>query len=283
MQIEGEHFSMPIHSRGAGQNVIAGTGRPDRLSGDSGNDTLLGNAGNDTLIGGPALKDPSQAADSDNDSLSGGAGADSVFGGWGNDQLAGGPGADTIAGGWGDDTIQGDQGDDLIEGGPLGLVTYPDNDLLIGGAGDDTMRGNFGADTLIGGPGNDRLEPGAGDDVMSGGPGRDSFVFGISAPIIPFIAIDRNDRILDFEQGKDVIDLSALNRLVGADDLDFVFIGDAAFSGSGTPEIRAFTAGGETVIELDIAQGILAAPDGVADGVIRLAGQYQLSAADFVL
>jgi Ca2+-binding RTX toxin-like protein len=274
---------MATISGGNGPQVIPGTSEPDLLSGDWGNDTLLGLGGGDTLLGGPGQPDPFQTDTADDDVILGGAAADSLFGGWADDLLDGGAGADSLSGGWGDDTMHGGAGDDLLAGGTIGTAVFDDDDLMFGGAGNDTLRGFFGNDTMIGGSGDDEITPHAGDDVMLGGPGRDSFLFGISAPRMPFIGIDRNDVILDFKPGQDVLDLSALNYLGGTDDLDFVFIGDAPFSGSGTPEVRAVVADGWTVVELDVQFGTFQAPDGQADGVIRLAGELRLSEADFVL
>jgi VCBS repeat-containing protein len=64
--------------------------------------------------------------------------------------------------------------------------------LLEGGSGKDFILGTTGGDTLVGG---------AGDDTLFGGDGHDVFVFQSG---------DGDDRIADFVQGEDQIDLSAL-------------------------------------------------------------------------
>ncbi len=72
-------------------------------------------------------------------------------------------------------------------------------DDLYGRAGDDILRGGKGADWLFGGAGDDRLNDGRGKDVMIGGDGADIFEMTRDGQI---------DRIRDFEQGLDRIDLS---------------------------------------------------------------------------
>ena len=168
-------------------------------------------------------------------------------------------------------------------GGLVGLVSFQDHDVLLGGNGDDTLRGLPGDDTLEGGNGDDVLEPNAGNDVLHGGNGADTFVFGFGAPLVPGTLIDRGDRIMDFEQGSDVLDLRNLNRVNGPVDLEFAFIGDAPFTGGGRPEARAFVDDGETVVELDIQLGAVVAPDGRADGIVRIAGEHRLGEGDFLL
>lgn len=64
------------------------------------------------------------------------------------------------------------------------------------------IRGGFGADQLSGGPLDDTISSGAGDDILSGGAGGDRFVFG---------EVDTGrDRIMDYDQTADIIDLSAM-------------------------------------------------------------------------
>ncbi len=82
------------------------------------------------------------------------------------------------------------------------------NDRILSGAGDDTVygdvgndfvRGNAGDDVLFGGQGGDTLRGDDGDDVLSGAGGPDVFVFNRHAD---------DDRITDFTNGQDRIDLS---------------------------------------------------------------------------
>ena len=93
--------------------------------------------------------------------------------------------------------VTGTAGDDLIDGTDAG-------DMIAGGAGDDTLRGGAGDDILLDGAGADRL---------SGGDGADIFV----------IAADGGkDWILDFEPGRDRIDLSAHPMLYSIDQITIV-------------------------------------------------------------
>ena len=75
------------------------------------------------------------------------------------------------------------------------------NDTLIGGSGNDLLKGQGGSDVLFGGDGNDRLDGGQGDDTYEGGAGADRFIFKRQ---------HGTDRITDFTQGEDVIDLRYL-------------------------------------------------------------------------
>ena len=97
--------------------------------------------------------------------------------------MLGGIGTDTLTGNWGTDSLFGGDGNDKMNAGS-------DNDLLAGGAGNDILFGYEGDDTL-----ND----GSGADLLTGGNGADRFVFGIDGA---------NDRIQDFQDGTDLIDLT---------------------------------------------------------------------------
>ena len=64
------------------------------------------------------------------------------------------------------------------------------------------MRGGGGDDALSGGLGNDVLDGDSGRDTLTSGAGRDIFVLGVGEGI---------DTALDFENGRDRIDLQAFN------------------------------------------------------------------------
>ena len=72
-------------------------------------------------------------------------------------------------------------------------------DNLVGTSFADTIAGNGGDDILLGAGGNDRIAGGTGSDRLTGGGGADVFVF---APA------DGHDRITDFTDGSDKIDLT---------------------------------------------------------------------------
>ena len=85
------------------------------------------------------------------------------------------------------------------------------------------------------------------------------------------------DRILDFVQGDDIIDVAGIDAdLLTAGNQTFSFIGNAAFSGAGS-ELRYFFDGTDTWVQGDINA------DGAADFDIFVAGAVTLVATDFVL
>lgn len=214
-----------------GDNLIAGRGGDDTLNGREGNDRLLGGAGNDQMIGGFG-----------DDVLRGGIGDDTLYGeggtitaSHGDDKLHGGDGADTLYGGVGDDR-------------------------LVGGAGDDDLSGGKGADVLIGG---------YGQDVMRGQGGDDRFLFK-SVQETSAVKAD-SDRIIGFQQGSDLIDLS---RMLGK---KFDYEGTSGLSGGGDAEIALNISGGNTFVQIDVNG------DGVIDGQIKIVGVTGLLETDFIL
>lgn len=267
----------------------------DRASGMAGDDTLFGNAGADTLGGGAG-----------NDRLFGGAGADRLLMDAGADRIAGGAGIDWLvvqgaaavrvdlartgaqATGLGRDTIlqvenvQGGAGADRLFGdaGANALRGGRGDDRLFGRAADDTLEGGDGADHLDGGLGADRLLGGAGSDVLIGGLGADVLTGGSDADRFVFRTADDStaaamDRIVDFRQGEDLIDLSGI-------DADRVLAGDQAFRMAEGPDdasltVRELPGLNQTRILLDMDA------DGRADAVIRLTGLVTLTEADFIL
>ena len=227
-----------------GNDSISGDGGADSIYGGNGNDWLSGGDGNDVIFGGAGT-----------DAFYGGAGDDilvveiaelkNVHGGEGHDRLSLEDSASAIKGvsinlaaleveqvigtnfadtldGSGVTTadpynqfavISGGGGADIITGSAFSDVLNGDggNDKLYGGAGNDGIWGGDGADTITGGAGNDSL---------FGGTGADTFVFApgdLSSP-------DYNtDRVLDFETGVDVIDLTAFH-LANAGDITINYV-----------------------------------------------------------
>lgn len=153
-------------------DVMNGRGGPDMLAGEGGNDRLLGRLGDDTLYG-----------EQGRDRLDGQQNDDVLYGEEGRDVLIGRRGADMLDGG---------NHPDELDGGPFG-------DTLIGGGGADTLDGDRGRDVIDGEAGNDRLIAGASFDILTGGDGRDTFVFG---------GRDQRNRIEDFEDGRDRIEIT---------------------------------------------------------------------------
>ena len=164
----------------AGADFLQGTLLHDALTGDSGADSLTGGLGADRLEGG-----------ADDDALHGGAQNDTLIGGTGNDGLFGGNDDDSLFGNDGDDTFLGAWGDDILFGGN-------GNDRLGAGSDEDAVYGGSGNDSLIGFEGNDLLQDGIGTDTLNGGDGADVFVL---------VTDGATDRIVDFQDGLDRIDL----------------------------------------------------------------------------
>ena len=178
------------------------------------------------------------------DAVAGDSAANLVFAGGGSDVLNGGGGGDALFGEGGFDTLNGGGGADRLAGGA-------DADTLSGGAGDDTIIGGFGADQL------------------TGGAGRDTFVFNVANESVA----TARDRINDFEQGLDVIDLSGVDAVLGTPANEaFTYIGGNVFSGT-AGELRAFGL---------LVQGDRNG-DGVADFEFSTAAPVTFTADDFVL
>lgn len=141
------------------------------------------------------------------------------------------------------------------------------------GAGNDTLIGNDAANALSGGAGNDSLSGGGGADILIGGLGTDSLNGGDGADVFRFESAGDStvgsgrDKIVDFVQGSDLIDLTAL----GAAN----FVGTSAFSGK-AGQVRYAAFAGATIVELD-QDG-----DGDTDFQLELAGGLPLSVDDFV-
>lgn len=196
---------------GAGQDRIAGGEQDDYLLGATGNDMLFGDGGMDSLYGG-----------ADDDTIDAGGGADLAEGGSGSDSIAGGEGNDTLRGGVGNDELSGSEGEDF-------LIGQSGNDLMFGGADSDRLLGGTGLDTIFGDDGDDRIfagigadlaSGGAGDDLvvgndgrdtLLGGTGNDTLVGGTSADVFAFEPASGQDIIRDWEDGVDLIDLSAFS------------------------------------------------------------------------
>ncbi|MDA7429601.1 beta-propeller fold lactonase family protein [Primorskyibacter aestuariivivens] len=204
---------------GAGGDVISGGGGADSLGGAGGHDQIWGGADDDLLRGG--LGNDTLGAGDGNDTmtsgvghdvLGAGAGHDVIWSGTGNDTASGGDGNDVIGGGDGDDVLAAGFGNDAIGGGA-------GNDSLSGGGGRDTLSGGTGHDLLSGGTGSDLLSGGAGNDRLSGGKGHDTLAGGDGADTFVFNALAGDDRITDFEQGIDHIQINTPGLAFAALDL----------------------------------------------------------------
>ena len=114
---------------GAGDDVLRGTGRPDRLYGEAGDDRLLGKGGADSLYGG--------------------YGADTIFGGGGDDYIETGTGESIVRAGPGDDDILVWRGT-LLAAGQAGADRIVVDDTTLGFSGAAiTLSGGAGADDFV--------------------------------------------------------------------------------------------------------------------------------------
>lgn len=187
------------------------------------------------------------------------------FGGDFGDYILAGGGDDYVVGYSGDDTLIGGGGDDTLDAGDSGQ-RYIGDDLLIGGDGNDLLLAEWGQDTLQGGNGDDTLRgdadiPGGSADILYGGAGNDTYVYLKYSDS----TVSRPDSIMDWSEG-DSIDLTPMG--------DFRFIGLITPS---TP-LDTFTfghyhEGGDTWVKGQDSGGTFN---------IRLAGEHNLTASDFV-
>ncbi|MDX2307720.1 MAG: right-handed parallel beta-helix repeat-containing protein [Hyphomicrobium sp.] len=213
-QISGQDGDDLVEAGLGHDNALGGKGN-DKLFGDAGDDVLNGNSGNDFVAG-----------DAGNDRLIGHAGDDRLEGGVGNDSIDGGSGNDSIAADLGNDTVNGGSGFDTLD---FSLADASVSVDLVAktarGAGTDSVSsieavtGSRYADSLMGDKNANIFDGGAGDDVIRGfgasdtlvgGEGADRFVWGAAKDVIDSGVYLGMDRITDFRNGLDVLDVKAL-------------------------------------------------------------------------
>ncbi|GAB3663126.1 peroxidase family protein [Ramlibacter alkalitolerans] len=233
----------------AGNDVLVGDDRYERIYGLGGDDQLFGMGASDVLVGGLG-----------NDVISGGDGDDTLDGGAGNDTLVGGDGDDILDGGLGNDTIDGGAGNDTILAGVGHGI-----DSVDGGDGDDTL-------VLTGNAANEMLRVVvAGGSIASVGGGTVQGVEAISADtgagVDTLSYVGSTDAVVvDLGAGtasgfasvagiENVIGTSGDDLLIGAAGVDNVLTGGGgndvfvvhdttdvvSDSGVGTDEVRSFT------------------------------------------
>lgn len=105
-----------------------------------------------------------------------------------------------------DDEIIADEKINDLDGGDS-------DDTIDGGAGDDVIYGGKGKDTLTGGAGDDTIYAGNNYDIVNAGTGND-VVYGDNGRDIVDLG-DGADSISDFEDGLDLIDVSATGLTFG--------------------------------------------------------------------
>jgi Ca2+-binding RTX toxin-like protein len=297
-----------------GNDRLFGDNGNDTLDGGEGDDVVDGGAGADSLTGGAGFdiasyKDATREVSIDltkasstwtndaqddvltsieeidlsdlADTFRGDGNANQVWGGRGDDLLMGLGGDDVLVGNEGNDQLYGGAGNDLLQGD---LFRSLGDDYLQGNEGNDDLRGGWGNDRMVGGTGNDKLTGDLGGDYLVGNEGADVFQYSsVSDSVnITLNGVGQLDQIVDFTQGEDKIDLSAIDpNLTLAGDQAFVFIADPAHyigSWAGTvwqtiPDPRT----GNVVLNISIDES--PAPE----MQIYMSHPYQFTAGDFIL
>lgn len=114
-----------------------------------------------------------------------------------------GRGNDVLVTGAGDDVVK-------LKGG---------HDWAWLGAGDDKVRAGGGRDTVFGGDGDDLVKMGGGADWVDAGAGNDSVSGGRGADTFVFTAGNEIDVILDFETGRDVLQIDTATGVSSFNDV----------------------------------------------------------------
>ncbi len=114
-------------------------------------------------------------------------------------------GAATLAG----VTVRGTRGADFLDAdiGGSTLLGFRGRDVLIGDQGQDILRGHSGRDYLFGEGGRDKLYGGSGRDILEGGRGNDVLFGGFGRDVFVFNRRDGHDRIRDFQDDRDTIEI----------------------------------------------------------------------------
>ncbi|MGL4280794.1 MAG: calcium-binding protein [Albidovulum sp.] len=130
----------------------------------------------------------------------------------------------------------------------LGVTLTSAGPSLTGGSGDDLLALTGGDGTLSGGAGADILRDGAGSDTLQGGAGGDTFLLA---------ADGRADTILDFEAGRDRIDLTLYPYLRNLDQLTFTPIAGGIVIQYGQELLTVLTSDGSSLTAADFPAAML--------------------------
>jgi Ca2+-binding RTX toxin-like protein len=286
------------------------------------NDTINGLEGHDqiTLNGGHDFADGGGGNDTIIDS---GTGDDLMFGRSGSDHFYIGTGNNYVDGGYDNDWVyyvnrtenvlvdlergygRGHGQDRLIS--IENAFTGPGHDVIVGSSLGNSLLGGYGNDHIMGMRGDDRIQGGPGDDRLTGDgtayfpapprdTDRDTFVF---TSLDDFSGYDV---IVDFRQGEDRIDVSAIDTNPDTPIDDF-FTFDTTPDGSteewwdglefpagftvfGPPDDSPIIEGDPGEIEYRHHNGntyiYLSLEDGDTNAEIMLVGIYHLRASDFM-
>ena len=255
-----------------GDDIIDGGDGADSLVGGDGDDIVDGGDGDDLIVGGSGLGDDEYfggfgadtikytsatagiqvnlskgIAKSASRSEEASIGIDKIFdveniiSGRFDDLLSGNSANNSISGGTGNDILRGKRGNDLLKGGrgDDNIKGNGGSDVIKAGGGADTVKGGGGADVINGGGGSDLLQGGGGNDTITGKGGDDTLKGNGGADVFQFRASNRNDTILDFRQGQDLIEIqNGANSFAG---LSFEQDGQDVLIGFGAGQVRVMT------------------------------------------
>ncbi len=150
--------------------------------------------------------------------------------------------------------------------------------IVFAFGGDDAIASGAGNDTIFAGSGNDVLNGGPGNDVLWGGGGNDIFKFELLFPspgsgvVSGGMGYANRDKIMDFKQGADLIDVSGWDN------------GNAGRDVSATWRVE----GGSTIVLLETL--VFGPNSNVPDeymnaayrSEIELIGHHALTESDFI-
>jgi Ca2+-binding RTX toxin-like protein len=146
-------------------------------------------------------------------------------------------------------TLSGTAGANTIKG--LG-----GNDKLYGKAGNDKLYGGTGSDTLVGDSGNDRLSGASGKDRLNGSSGNDILTGGSNADSFRFTGKWGADKITDFANGTDRIDLRGNGLSFGE-----LSIAQGNRDGDGVADDVIIKADGQSIALLNVKVALIGASD----------------------
>lgn len=135
-----------------------------------------------------------------------------------------------------------------IDVAALGLTLASGASRLTGGSGADLLVLTGGDGTLSGGAGSDILCDGAGNDELRGGAGDDLFVL---------TADGHADTIIDFEPGRDRLDLSLLPFLRNMRQVTFTPVSGGIVLQYGAELLTVLTADGTSLTSADFPASVL--------------------------
>ncbi len=236
----GDTASYVGSNAGININLASGTASGGHATGDvlTGIENITGSGFADQITG-----------DNQANRLVGANGADTLFGLGGADILQGNNGDDTIIGGAGADRIIGGANNSIGDtasyvGSNAGININLASGTASGGhatgdvlTGIENITGSGFADQITGDNQSNYINGRSGTDTINGGGGDDFLRGGADSDRFEFTGTFGDDRILDFQPGEDIIDVTALGYATFADiqnDMTDTAAGVLIDTGSGT-------------------------------------------------